>query len=74
MPLIEKCLNGSRYSELSNACKSVAARVTDDRMVVDLDPCMTGQLLLIVRYRKAKSVDDAAPAQHGVRRERTRQA
>jgi hypothetical protein len=69
-----KCLHGSRCSELGNACKLVTARVTDDRVVVDLDPGMTGQLLLLARYRKTKSADDAAPAQHGVRRERARQA
>ena len=69
-----KCLNGSRCSKLGNARKSVAAGVADDRVVIDLDPGMTGQLLLLACHRKAKSAGDAAPAQHGVCRERARQA
>ena len=63
-----KRLHGSRCSELRNACKLVTARVTDDRVVVDLDPGMTGQLLLLACHRKAKSAGYAAPTQHGVRR------
>jgi len=43
-------------------------------VVVDLDPGMTGQLVLLACYRKAKSAGDTAPAQHGVRRKRARQA
>ena len=62
MPLIDEMPKCPGYSELGNACKSFATRVTDDLVVVDLDPGMTGQLLLLARYRKAKSVADAAPA------------
>ena len=74
MPLIEQMPKWFSVSELGNARKSVAARITDDRVVVDLDPGMTGQFLLLACHRKAKPAGDAAPAQHGVRRERARQA
>jgi hypothetical protein len=64
----------SPYSaEFSEPSKRVGIRASDNFVLADLYPGMGSQLAPIAGNAKANPTRDAAPAQHGVRGERTRQ-
>ena len=53
--------------------KSIGLGTADDFVVADLDPGMGAECIAIARDAETKPARDAAPAQHGVRRQRARQ-